>query len=644
MSLVKILCGASALGFVLISSMAEAQSNPSPPFIAQQPLTAAQLNAAFAAKSDYPGHTPVTSFNTRGGAVTLNSGDVTTAIGYTPLNPSNNLSDVASKPLALSNLSGLAHTSTLTTLSNLSTLSYGWVIRDSYAVAGDASPVTYYAGAAACSLGAGVGDGGSQVSSSNGKCWLAIFPASGVDIAEWGAKCDGSTNDVADIQLALNWASANGPSVLVRRSGASNCVVSSSLTVGGGVSLSGNGNGPGVGGFAAGAINLNPMFHITGNSVKISNLYINALAAGTNTSGAVIRTDNVAQTIIRDTTIHGPCTAIDISGNSPVVDNIYIDSAQTTSCNVIRVGTATTSAGTVDPSFNLVTVNPNPSSKPNSCMEIQDAGGLFVSHSSMEICNVGTLIDPGVNQAVLWMTGNDTYLGDTNVSGGIVINPTAASGVVWGFSCSNCWASSAGGGQGVWIQNTHGGTVAGVHFTKLRAYKNSSNGFEQDFGTTDVSVNDSQLCSNGGSGIYLSNSVAGTKVIGNTSGSNCDGATGTTLNGLLLGGANTGLLVKDNILSGTTPCNNCSLSGNIVQDNLGYNPVGASSVSVGASPFTHTSGPTTETDYITGGTVSSVTASGVVACSASPCTVQLGPNESDIVTYSGLPTMNKVIH
>jgi len=56
--------------------------------------------------------TSVTSFNTRTGAVTLTSGDVTTALGYTPqtplgytpLAPSNNLSDIASASTARTNL------------------------------------------------------------------------------------------------------------------------------------------------------------------------------------------------------------------------------------------------------------------------------------------------------------------------------------------------------------------------------------------------------------------------------------------------------------------------------------------------------------------------------------------------------------
>lgn len=62
------------------------------------------------------GGSGVTSFNTRTGAVTLSSSDVTTALGYTPLSPANNLSDVANAATALANLGGIgaATTNTLT--------------------------------------------------------------------------------------------------------------------------------------------------------------------------------------------------------------------------------------------------------------------------------------------------------------------------------------------------------------------------------------------------------------------------------------------------------------------------------------------------------------------------------------------------
>jgi hypothetical protein len=71
-------------------------------------------------------------------------------------------------------------------LSALPHTAYSAVVRLGYAVIGDAPPLAYTPSASPCSLNAGAGDGGSQVPTSDGGCWLAVFYGPG-DIREWGA-------------------------------------------------------------------------------------------------------------------------------------------------------------------------------------------------------------------------------------------------------------------------------------------------------------------------------------------------------------------------------------------------------------------------------------------------------------------------
>lgn len=78
------------------------------------------------------------------------------------------------------------------------------IMRLDYAAGNGAPPLAYKPSSIACSLNAGRGNGGSQVRSSDGRCWLAQFPAGGADVREWGAVCNGRNDDAAAINAALS--------------------------------------------------------------------------------------------------------------------------------------------------------------------------------------------------------------------------------------------------------------------------------------------------------------------------------------------------------------------------------------------------------------------------------------------------------
>jgi hypothetical protein len=83
-----------------------------------------------------------------------------------------------------------------TELSAVSTLNLpaGYSInRLGFAQSGDAPSVTYLPSVSACSLNAGAGDGGSQVRSADGKCWVANLP-NDVDARIFGYVADGATS------------------------------------------------------------------------------------------------------------------------------------------------------------------------------------------------------------------------------------------------------------------------------------------------------------------------------------------------------------------------------------------------------------------------------------------------------------------
>lgn len=94
-----------------------------------------------------------------------------------------------------------------TALSALASTYATSVVRLGFAAAGDAPAVTYTPSGSACSLNAGAGDGGSQIPTADGKCWVANTIQT-VDPRIWGAKEDCATDDTAAIQAAVNYALA----------------------------------------------------------------------------------------------------------------------------------------------------------------------------------------------------------------------------------------------------------------------------------------------------------------------------------------------------------------------------------------------------------------------------------------------------
>ncbi len=91
---------------------------------------------------------------------------------------------------------GAPHVATYALLTAASTVTYpNGVWRDDFASGNGAPPLFYSASNVACSLNSGNGDKGSQVKSSDGKCFLANFPAGGVDVREFGAVSSASSAD-----------------------------------------------------------------------------------------------------------------------------------------------------------------------------------------------------------------------------------------------------------------------------------------------------------------------------------------------------------------------------------------------------------------------------------------------------------------
>ncbi|WP_172492202.1 hypothetical protein, partial [Gluconobacter oxydans] len=222
-----------------------------------------------------------------------------------------------------------------------------------------------------------------------------------------------------------------------------------------------------------------------------------------------------------------------------------------------RVGHLTTKAGTTDPRIldTTIATDQSTSGRPDADLQVEDAGGLYLVNDDFLYAKRGTIIKPGANQYVTWLFGINTALGDTNGAGGLLIDTADASAQVKGLEIAGSWTSNAQG-PGVEIDNTAGGTIAGVHFRGHRAYTNAADGFDVAASVKDFVLESSHLCGNGASGsaVFMNPGATRFRITNNTISLACDGQTSNSGTGINLGGNNDEGLVTGNDLTGlTTP-------------------------------------------------------------------------------------------
>ena len=114
--------------------------------------------------------------------------------------------------------------------------------------------------------------------------------------------------------------------------------------------------------------------------------------------------------------------------------------------------------------------------------------------------------------------------------------------------------------------------------------------------------------------------------------------------GLNVNGATNLTVANNQFISTTNPIVNIA-SGDVITGNLGYNPVGTTSLAYPlATTSLYTAGASPETEYLVGGTVTEVELGSTSICASTPCQVNLGPNETMTVVYSGKPSLVRSIH
>jgi hypothetical protein len=105
------------------------------------------------------------------------------------------------------------------------------VTREGYATKGDAPALTFIASNSACSLNAGAGDTGSQVPTSDGKCWIAQF-GDEADIRQWGLQPGGQADTA--MNRAVAYACSTHTPITIPYPGNNPYLLNSSIVIGNG--------------------------------------------------------------------------------------------------------------------------------------------------------------------------------------------------------------------------------------------------------------------------------------------------------------------------------------------------------------------------------------------------------------------------
>jgi len=315
------------------------------------------------------------------------------------------------------------------------------------------------------------------------------------------------------------------------------------------------------------------LFTLHSNS-SIRGVFIDMTNGGklANTSGAAITmAASVSGVALDHLWIHGACNGVALNGSINWLQYSRIDGFTGGGCVGVSIGLATTMGLSVDDHILKNEIDGAGSSGP--CLEILDAGGLFLTQNSMQFCPTGTLVEPGVNQHVEWLTSSGNYLGDTVVNQALAINTKDPSSVVRGVQSDEDWsASNSAQAPLVVIENMGRGTVAGIKFSSFRAMGANGDAIDVNFGVTDFQLNSSTICGFNGYGVNFAKGVSSAQIIGGKTSLTCDDVAGfiSGTYGVNLAGSNSAITIANTDLTGVpTPIAGTPTGNSVVVNNLG---------------------------------------------------------------------------
>lgn len=503
-----------------------------------------------------------------------------------------------------------------------------YVVRMAFAGNASPSPVTYQSSTSACSLNSGAGDDGSQVQSSDGKCWLAIFPASGAPLSAWGGDRTGTTDATTKVQAAITALQNTGIKLLVD----GRFLISNVLTAVGIIEIAGSTapvsiysqNCPaGSTGFTVNS-NIN-LLRATGATGSIHDLCLQmATAPGTRTSGAAINVGATAGTqqghfqVYRNSVIN-PYDGILVGGATDGTtqtnsDHVYDNMVTRPSHIGVAIGQNSTKASTVGTIIrdNQIACASGSNTNAIGVAFYDGAVTYYGGDGGPYLCNIGMQIMPGINQTVLGAFSD--VLGDSSLTHDLLIDTSDSTATIVYARFIGTWAGSITATDNpVLIKSTGNGKVNNILFSGHVSHSGPAQTvpiIDIQAGTN-VTFTNSTACADGGGtntgpGIRLGLAARNT-IITNNQINTCYGNLTTGVQVVNSGGVGTDVFtIADNNFGNTTTPISYTPAGEtaVIHDNIGTTAIcpvvaSASAISIpNAAACVHVSGTISVTQIL----------------------------------------------
>lgn len=255
-----------------------------------------------------------------------------------------------------------------------------------------------------------------------------------VSLKDFGAKCDGSTDDTDKFQLAIN-SLPTGGRLLVP--GGSWIVVNGVLEVNSGIIIEGDNTT-----LIKTSGTSSEFFYIKNSGITLSNLILTGVgysSSGANTYAINVETQADRFTA-KDLKVREVWGGLRLNGTVFTVENVEIN-------HFAQVGAHVDQSGNIDGIglFHNYVTTPAPGVSPYAGIKLEHAVGILVSDSEIMGCNNAIACDSPAGKFVTSLKVDNTYM-DSSLSAGFAVY--ANGGYVQRVVISDSWMSGTSSGAG----------------------------------------------------------------------------------------------------------------------------------------------------------------------------------------------------